>query len=190
MSKFGAQNALVRKLRVWFHQWFKLDSKLVPKDEVTVSAKPWLHVPVALRWARAALWKVLLPCRVKLSHSRSFLQPLPDCQNALARGRKEWAGQDLPFGQQQGPKSNSMMAKLHLNFPYWTRPEDGNRCGDPFLISLAKNAQDVELNHWENERWKERIRDEREITRPATAVGAEGLCWSITWLPWVTLGFF
>lgn len=111
---------------------------------------------------------------------------------ALARGRKEWAGRISPYGSSRGPNQTKWLPNCTLISltGHWTRPEDGNRCVDTPVISLAKNAQDLEPNHWENERWKERKRDEREIAQRGMAVGAERLCCFITCLPWVTLGFF
>lgn len=80
-------------------------------------------------------------------------------------------GRTSSLGSSRGPNRTKWWQNCTLiSFTsHWTRPEDGNRCVDTSLMSLAKNARDVELNHLEDERWKDRIRNEREIAEQCTA---------------------
>lgn len=80
-------------------------------------------------------------------------------------------GRTSPLGSSRGPHPTKWWQNCALICltSHWTRPGDGNRCVDTSLMSLARNARDVELNHSGDERWKERIRDEREIAQRGTA---------------------
>lgn len=85
---------------------------------------------------------------------------------ALARGRKEWAGRISPYGSSRGPNQTKWLPNCTLISltGHWTRPEDGNRCVDTPVISLAKNAQDLEPNHWKWEMKRKKKRWERNCT--------------------------
>lgn len=72
-----------------------------------VSVRPWLRVPIALVAVVrqiSSLKSDPLLTELVFSQIRSFLPPSTWLQK--------------PFRQQKGPKSNQVMAKLCLNFPY------------------------------------------------------------------------
>ena len=135
------------------------------------------------RLARSPLWKVILPWSVSFQSDQVLPPTL--CLAAeilwLAEGRRG-QGRTSAFGSSGGWNQikwwqNRTLISLTS---HWTKSEDGNRWCEYLyneLLFLAKNAQNVELSHSEDERWKERIRDERHCTARHGRVGSGGLCW-------------